>query len=184
MGTPEKNYIIETKGSGVGLIDYDNDGWLDIYVVNGSTVDALDRQGNAAARSALPQQPRRNVYRRGGQGRRDQRPLGHGRGHRRLRQRRLAGHLCFECRQEPALPQQSRRHVYRCGGEGRRAAGQLVDRRDLGRLRRRRAAGSVCRRLSSLGLEQPCHRAATRAGIEQLHFAPFAAKRWRADRAV
>ena len=41
MGTPQKAYIIETKGSGVGLIDYDNDGWLDIYVVNGSTVDAL-----------------------------------------------------------------------------------------------------------------------------------------------
>jgi hypothetical protein len=45
MGTPAKNYIVETKGSGVGLIDYDNDGWLDIYVVNGSTVDALT--GNA-----------------------------------------------------------------------------------------------------------------------------------------
>ncbi len=42
MGTPEKSYIVETKGSGVGLIDYDNDGWLDIYVVNGSTFDALD----------------------------------------------------------------------------------------------------------------------------------------------
>src|ERR1035437_4448560 len=41
MGTPAKDYIIETKGSGVGLIDYDNDGWLDIYVVNGLTVDAL-----------------------------------------------------------------------------------------------------------------------------------------------
>ncbi len=41
MGTPEKNYIIETNGSGVGLIDYDNDGWLDIYLVNGSTPDAL-----------------------------------------------------------------------------------------------------------------------------------------------
>src|SRR5271170_7212418 len=41
MGTPEKNYIIETTGSGVALLDYDNDGWLDIYMVNGSTVDAL-----------------------------------------------------------------------------------------------------------------------------------------------
>ena len=41
MGTPEKKYIIETKGSGVGLIDYDNSGWLSIYVVNGATVDSL-----------------------------------------------------------------------------------------------------------------------------------------------
>ena len=41
MGTPEKNYIIETLGSGVALLDYDNDGWLDIYLVNGSTYDAL-----------------------------------------------------------------------------------------------------------------------------------------------
>ncbi len=42
MGTKGKKYIIETDGSGVGLIDYDNDGWLDIYVVNGSTFDAMD----------------------------------------------------------------------------------------------------------------------------------------------
>jgi len=42
MGTAEKKLIIETNGSGVGLIDYDNDGWLDIYMVNGSTFDALD----------------------------------------------------------------------------------------------------------------------------------------------
>ncbi len=41
MGTKEKKYILETDGSGVGLIDYDNDGWLDIYLVNGSTYDAL-----------------------------------------------------------------------------------------------------------------------------------------------
>jgi enediyne biosynthesis protein E4 len=41
MGTPEKKYILETIGSGVALLDYDHDGWLDIYIVNGSTYDAL-----------------------------------------------------------------------------------------------------------------------------------------------
>ena len=33
-GEKQKKYILETDGSGVGLIDYDNDGWLDIYVTN------------------------------------------------------------------------------------------------------------------------------------------------------
>jgi hypothetical protein len=39
-GTPQKTTILETMGSGVALLDYDNDGWLDIYLVNGSTVAA------------------------------------------------------------------------------------------------------------------------------------------------
>ena len=42
MGTPEKRYILESIGSGVALLDYDNDGWLDIYLVNGSTQAAVD----------------------------------------------------------------------------------------------------------------------------------------------
>jgi enediyne biosynthesis protein E4 len=42
MGTPQKNFIVETNGSGVALLDYDNDGWLDIYLVNGATFDSLD----------------------------------------------------------------------------------------------------------------------------------------------
>ncbi|HEV2275375.1 MAG TPA: CRTAC1 family protein [Acidobacteriaceae bacterium] len=41
MGTPEKQFILEAPGSGVALLDYDKDGWLDIYLVNGSTYDAL-----------------------------------------------------------------------------------------------------------------------------------------------
>ena len=40
-GSPEKTTIIETPGSGVALLDYDNDGWLDIYLLNGSTVAAF-----------------------------------------------------------------------------------------------------------------------------------------------
>lgn len=41
-GTPEKKYIVESLGGGVALLDYNNDGWLDIYLVNGMTYDAMD----------------------------------------------------------------------------------------------------------------------------------------------
>ncbi|MBV9885926.1 MAG: VCBS repeat-containing protein, partial [Acidobacteria bacterium] len=40
-GTPEKISIIDAPGAGVALLDYDNDGWLDIYLVNGSTAAAM-----------------------------------------------------------------------------------------------------------------------------------------------
>jgi hypothetical protein len=42
MGVPQKDFIVETNGSGVCLLDYDNDGWLDIYLVNGATFNSLD----------------------------------------------------------------------------------------------------------------------------------------------
>lgn len=42
MGAPDKGLICDVNGSGVGLIDYDRDGWLDIYLVNGSNFDAMD----------------------------------------------------------------------------------------------------------------------------------------------
>jgi hypothetical protein len=47
MGTPAKRYILESIGSGVALLDYDNDGWMDIYLVNGSTQAALDGKAMA-----------------------------------------------------------------------------------------------------------------------------------------
>jgi len=40
-GTAKKETILETPGSGVALLDYDNDGWLDIFLLNGSTFPAM-----------------------------------------------------------------------------------------------------------------------------------------------
>ena len=38
-GNRVKNYIIEAKGGGGAFLDYDGDGWLDIYLVNGSRLE-------------------------------------------------------------------------------------------------------------------------------------------------
>ena len=40
-GENKKKYIIETTGTGVAIFDYDNDGWPDIFVVNGTTLEQL-----------------------------------------------------------------------------------------------------------------------------------------------
>jgi hypothetical protein len=39
-GVDTKKYIIETTGTGVAIFDYDNDGWPDIFIVNGTSLDA------------------------------------------------------------------------------------------------------------------------------------------------
>src|ERR1700716_356107 len=38
-GLKHKNYISETVGCGVAFLDFDNDGWLDIFVLCGARVD-------------------------------------------------------------------------------------------------------------------------------------------------
>ena len=48
-GSAAKDYILEVTGSGVALLDYDNDGWLDAYLVNGSTFGALRGEAEAPA---------------------------------------------------------------------------------------------------------------------------------------
>src|SRR5438128_9737942 len=46
-GSNHKRYIIEAKGSGLAFFDYDNDGWLDIYLSNGTHLDAKWPAGQA-----------------------------------------------------------------------------------------------------------------------------------------
>jgi hypothetical protein len=47
----EKRYILESMSGGVALFDYDNDGWLDIYLLNSCTVGTASDP--RCARSAL-----------------------------------------------------------------------------------------------------------------------------------
>src|SRR5258708_22459986 len=45
ISSREKYYVIESMSGGVGLFDCDNDGKLDIVMVNGSTVDRYKQSG-------------------------------------------------------------------------------------------------------------------------------------------
>jgi hypothetical protein len=51
-GTLQKNYIFETPASGVAIFDYDGDGMPDIYLLNGSTMGAMNGK-EKAPRAAL-----------------------------------------------------------------------------------------------------------------------------------
>ena len=59
-GDPAKEYLVETLGSGVALFDYNNDGLLDVLLVNGSSFAML-------ANPTLPRSSSR-LYRNNGDG--------------------------------------------------------------------------------------------------------------------
>jgi hypothetical protein len=48
-GVATKKYIIETTGTGVAIFDADNDGWPDIFIVNGTKLDGEKTTGEAAS---------------------------------------------------------------------------------------------------------------------------------------
>jgi enediyne biosynthesis protein E4 len=40
-GVDRKRFILETKGNGVAFLDYDGDGWLDVYLTDGSRIEGF-----------------------------------------------------------------------------------------------------------------------------------------------
>ena len=59
-GGTKKNYVLEVNGSGVCWLDYNGDGWMDLYLVNGATVAQL--QGKAQSQTT------NHLYRNNGNG--------------------------------------------------------------------------------------------------------------------
>ena len=51
--TTNKNQI-ETMVAGVGLLDYDSDGYLDIYLVNGAAIPSLKKESPICGRAVEP----------------------------------------------------------------------------------------------------------------------------------
>jgi enediyne biosynthesis protein E4 len=57
-GERTKNYILETTGGGLAIVDYDNDGWPDIFLVNGGRLPG----------PATGDDPASHLYRNNGDG--------------------------------------------------------------------------------------------------------------------
>ena len=62
--SPDK-HIVETMGSGGLFLDYDNDGWLDVFLVDGGSL-ADARGGHARQTSTVSKPAQRHVRRRDG----------------------------------------------------------------------------------------------------------------------
>ena len=103
-GEHKNKYLLETTGCGVAFYDYDNDGWLDIFLVNGWRLEGFPSG----------QEPTSHLFKNNRDGTftdvtakagLDPLWLGTGRLHRRLRQRRLRRSVRHLLRQERSLSQ-------------------------------------------------------------------------------
>ncbi len=61
-GSSEKNWILEVYGSGCTWFDYNNDGYVDLYIVNGSTIE------NLLSPARLKNPPHNYLFRNNGDG--------------------------------------------------------------------------------------------------------------------
>jgi enediyne biosynthesis protein E4 len=63
FGDPHtKRWIIETTGCGVAFFDYDQDGWLDIFLVNGTTLEEQESDALQNPKSKIQNRPTNHLY--------------------------------------------------------------------------------------------------------------------------
>ena len=55
-GREQNRYLLETTGCGAAFVDFDNDGWLDAFLVNGTTLEGFPKG----------QEPTNHLYRNRG----------------------------------------------------------------------------------------------------------------------
>ena len=117
-GVESKKYILESTGCGCAFIDYDNDGWMDLFLLSGTRLEGAP----AGATNRLYKNNRdgtfTDVTEKAGL---RCRGLGFRRLRRGLQQRRLRRSLLHRLRPEPPLPEQRRRNLHGCD-QGRGAA--------------------------------------------------------------
>ena len=162
--TDHATYILENLGGGCAFFDYDNDGWMDIFVLGGRRLDAL------------PPGSTNRLYRNNRDGTFTDvtekaglidRRMGDRRLRRRLQQRRIRRSFPHLLRPKPALSQQRRWNLYRRHGKSGPAPAQAPVSAPVHfrRLQPRRPARSVRLKLRR---DRSRHRAETFSGSAQL----------------
>ena len=137
------NHAAETMGSGGGFLDFDNDGWIDVYLVNGGL-----RPGTQPGRRASNRLFRNNgdgsfidVTKKAGVG---DFILRHGLRLCRLQQRRLSRYLRDQSGPQSPVPEQRGRHFYQRHAGSRSGRSQVEHECSLRRLRPGWPSGSLC----------------------------------------